>query len=164
MNRAISQVAIVVIALPLILTACGPKSEDWECPSANQSQDSVMDKQFDPTTVRIHIDGTPSMRGFVDIPGSRYVQTLDLLDRAARTAFNSTQIKYYRFGITRDELRGEQAYKEAQSPTFYDRNNPKLQDAKLNAAITPVDNDSNDELSIIVTDLYQKNQVRKALL
>ncbi len=154
MNKAIYGIAIAVLSLAL--TGC-PMQEEWECtlPTTNsqkQSRESVS------VTPIIQIDGTPSMQGFVNIPDSRYIRTLRLLDMAATTAFSQSQPpRYYRFGTKRMPLTGEKSTRTAQSPWFYDGNSESLLDARIDKAVDPIDKTPINEVYIVVTDLYQKD-------
>ncbi|MDD1426744.1 hypothetical protein MEO94_20135 [Dolichospermum sp. ST_sed9] len=154
MNLGKSQMAIVAITLPLVLASCAPKAEDLECsqPSPPKQDQTTMTQRSEPKTIAIQFDNTLSMQGFVKNTSSRYNQTLSLLADTVTRAFNESKPKYYSFNITRKQLSGVQAYKDAETPNFYQAQIPY---AKLKTAITPFSDNPQDELSIIVTDLYQ---------
>ncbi len=115
--------------------------------------------------IHIQIDGTPSMQGFVTVSNSRYIRTLQLVDSAATTAFSqSTPRKYYRFGTKRMLLPNTTSTLSARAQDFYDRSNPSLQNARIDVAVQPVDRNRSSDLSIIVTDLYQKDQEQATLV
>ncbi|WP_375493375.1 hypothetical protein [uncultured Nostoc sp.] len=159
-----SNIATAMIILLPSLTACAPKPMKWECPKLHNSafNSSVDSNHSDPKTVKIQIDGTLSMQGFVKIDSSRYVQTLDYLDRAVTTAFTNSKVKYYRFGISSEELKGEQNSQKAQSSAFYSSKDPNLKDAKFNAVMKPASKYDADEMLIVVTDLYQKESSQES--
>ncbi|WP_054469237.1 hypothetical protein [Planktothricoides sp. SR001] len=162
MNKAIYAVGITILSLTL--TGC-IKQDNWECtlPTTgeleNQASTSVS------ITPIVQIDGTPSMQGFVNIPDSRYIRTLRLLDMATTTAFSQSQPpRYYRFGINRTRLSKETSTRIAQSPWFYDGSSESFLDARIDKAVEPIDDTPVNEVYIVVTDLYQQEGEMTAVL
>jgi len=154
---------VVFITISLLLNACIPNAkhinEDCaESSAGNPQQSSIELQPSNSVNVKINIDGTPSMLGFVNIPDSRYIQLLKAIDSAASIAFTSSQVEYYRFGLKSYRLNGQKNSLPAQRPNFYSEGKTikgDFLDAQLQAAIHKTKNISN-ELNIIVTDLYQK--------
>ncbi len=144
---------LVAIAASLWITSCKPKTVIPNCvPLSNQP--SPIDQKSDSVTTLIQIDGTPSMQGFTkNFTNSRYAQTLDLLDRASTTTWKTSIVQYFRFGIAKQQI-DRQAYLQAKLPEFYTGENPVFRVSQIESAITP---GAKDRISIIVTDLYQKN-------
>ncbi|MDJ0903438.1 MAG: hypothetical protein QNJ55_32040 [Xenococcus sp. MO_188.B8] len=140
---------LITFIASLILTGCAD-SKTWNCvlPSS-QNQNSV--QSSDQITPIIQIDGTLSMQGFVKIPDSQYIQTLQLIDRVANRAFSKSP-QYYKLGLEKEKLAQETSSQKAQRQEFY-----TLQDALLEKALIPLDEDSSNELSIIITDLYRED-------
>lgn len=151
----------VTLALSLTLTACTCLSWStrlsWECNIPPTDNQTLVQPSSSITPI-IQIDGTISMQGFVKIRDSEYIQTLQLLDRVAKSTFSNSEPQYYRFGT---ERRKEGSFEEAKKESFYDRNFP---DAFLEKALTPLDKDSSEKLSIIVTDFYRENQDIKPVI
>ena len=142
----------------LLLLACrGPVVKDLPC---ELSLASSQPPKSDNITIAIHVDGTPSMQGYVTTSTkSRYAQTLAFLDSAFLTSGSrpQTTVQYYRLGTSSQPIKRE-AFREAQKPKFYDGSDPNfppLKVSQIEAAITPPD--KGDKLSVIITDLYQKD-------
>ena len=150
-----------IATLCLTLTACVPVQKKWECPSL-QTNNHPVEKQSDFITYIIQIDGTPSMQGYVNIRNSSYIRTLNLIDAATVTTFSESRVKYYRFGLGRQLLKDQDSSLLAQSPQFYPRSYdnpspgiPHFKESKIDKAIEPMDSTIENDLYIIVTDLYQ---------
>ncbi|OCR00802.1 hypothetical protein BCD67_24025 [Oscillatoriales cyanobacterium USR001] len=177
----LSRLAIVSVCFTLV--AC-PKKEPWDCAAS----ESVSNKHDNATRITpiIQIDGTPSMQGFVQNirrdnygpffddqgrpiadPNGRSIfnRTLRLIDDTFAAFPKSESPKYYRFGTKREDKSFGNKSDKARYPNFYgdyflDKDKYHyLGDAKIDKAIIPVDGDVSDEISIIVTDLYQQNAV-----
>ncbi|NEO99240.1 MAG: hypothetical protein F6K58_11265 [Symploca sp. SIO2E9] len=108
----------------------------------------------DTTNIAIHIDGSGSMLGYVSSKISRYIQTLDLLDRTLSLG-GSQNLEYYRVGRGIEALTRPKFLK-AQKQEFYSGLNPQFPNVEsdIAAAITPPPEDR-EQLIVIVTDLYQ---------
>lgn len=155
MKNIICQVTLAGFSLALV--ACAPNQISKNC---DQSSSAIKDQVSNTNAIKpiVQFDGTPSMQGFVNIPDSRYVRTLRLIDSAITTAFgNSPPVKYYKFGTKRIPLPNQQSSLIAQRPSFYDGNIEELLDAQIERAIEPLNKNNQDDLSIIITDLYQKD-------
>jgi hypothetical protein len=151
---------LVAIAACLLMTSCKPKTVIPTCVPLSESN-SIIDQKSDSITTIIQIDGTPSMQGFTkNFTNSRYAQTLDLLDRASTTTWKSSQVQYFRFGTAKQQI-DRQAYLQAKLPEFYTGENPAFRVSQIESAIVPA---AKDRISIIVTDLYQKNSDTNLLL
>lgn len=146
---------LVAIAISLLVTSCKPKTIIPTCDLAVDNPITLAsDRKSENVTTIIQIDGTPSMQGFIkNFTNSRYAQTLDLLDRASTTTWKNSQTQYFRFGTAKQQI-DRQAYLQAKLPEFYAGSNPIFRVSQIESAITPA---AKDRVSIIVTDLYQKN-------
>lgn len=143
---------LVAIAACLLMTSCKPKTILPTC--VPLSDNSAIDQKSESVTTIIQIDGTPSMQGFTkNFTNSRYAQTLDLLDRASTTTWKTSQVQYFRFGTAKQQI-DRQAYLQAKLPEFYTGDNPVFRVSQIESAIAPA---AKDRVSIIVTDLYQKD-------
>ncbi|MBW4664528.1 MAG: hypothetical protein KME01_10065 [Chroococcus sp. CMT-3BRIN-NPC107] len=142
---------LVAIAACLLMTSCKPKTIVPTCvPLSN----NPIDRKSDSITTIIQVDGTPSMQGFTkNFTNSRYAQTLDLLDRASTTTWKTSIVQYFRFGTTKQQV-NRQTYLQAKLPEFYTGDNPVFRVSQIENAIAPA---AKDRISIIVTDLYQKD-------
>ncbi|MCP2728044.1 hypothetical protein [Limnofasciculus baicalensis] len=146
---------IVASVTFLLLVACIPKSVNLTC---DVSLPNSQPPKSDNMTIAIHVDGTPSMDGYVKNTSSRYVQTIELLDSILATAGSRSQslLQYYRLGTTTQPITREQ-FRQAELPRFYDGSNPNFpleSVSQIESAIAPPDN--GDKLTVIITDLYQK--------
>jgi hypothetical protein len=111
-------------------------------------------------TIDIKIDGTLSMQGYVAVGNSRYIKTLEYLDKAASTSNVSPEkVKYYKFGIKPLPITG--SHLQAQQVNFYNSGGANFEYNLIDAAIDP--QPMSDKLSIVVTDLYQKDTDIKAV-
>ena len=143
---------LVAIAACLLMTSCKPKIVIPTCVALN-NRTSANSKSDSVTTI-IQIDGTPSMQGFTkNFTNSRYAQTLDLLDRASTTTWKTSIVQYFRFGTVKQQIY-RQTYLQAKLPEFYTGSNPVFRVSQIESAIAPA---AKDRISIIVTDLYQKD-------
>ncbi len=161
---------IGAIATLFFLTACVPTQTEVTCnppPSAvGQSKQTVQ------LAINVYVDGTPSMQGFVanSNSNSRYVQTLEKLLSLLQTEPVSLQgqlrsfsrpPRFFRLGKNDrtgkdwEALKTTGDYRKAELPAFYSGSSglPLLSVSQIDAAIVPPDEDN--ELTIILTDLYQ---------
>jgi hypothetical protein len=146
----------VAIAL-LFLPGCAPAQQTVSCDPPRSSENPILaiGPKTDAVKISISIDGTPSMQGFVNsLPSSAYLRTLQLIDSVSSTAWVGapSQIKYYRFGTTRQAL-DRATYRRAQLPEFYGAS-AEMGVSNINLAINPPQKET---LEVIITDLYQKN-------
>ncbi len=146
---------IIFLSLGLLLTACAPQRETFSCdPPATPAAITQKLRKTEAIKLSVLIDGTPSMQGYVNSPSSRYVKTLQHIDSASSTSWPDSQrtVKYYRFGTEKTAL-DRATYIRAKLPEFY-RGGPTLNVSRIDAIL---EQPSPDSLSVIVTDLYQKD-------
>jgi hypothetical protein len=91
------------------------------------------------------------MKGFI-VPGiaSRYQQALPFLESIVERGWSGGQVAFYRFGTIIEDL-PERKYLEAQRPQFYIDNKVFKETLIQNV----IDKASTDDLTIVVTDLFQ---------
>lgn len=98
------------------------------------------------------------MEGYVTVPNSNYVQTIQLVDSAANAMTALKNRNYYSFGIEPRPLNDRSNFLKAQLPGFYQLTDKNFEDTRIdtaiNAAITGQKN--KDKISILITDLYQQ--------
>lgn len=168
MKRSWIQSLLTAIAVALFLAACVPVQVNLTCDLANTGANSSSDS----FGIKVYIDGTPSMQGFVSNNNSRYVQTLEKLlslvgveptglDNQPRSF--SGDPEFFRLGQQQNDERKKvqkitrNQYRQAQLKDFYTgiaSGLPLLEVSQINAALSPPAKGTN-ELAIIVTDLYQ---------
>lgn len=168
LKRFISVYQVFAYALVLILLpACGPevfsdKAQD-ESKQISCEVDSVQRDRSGSSAINLFIDGTPSMEGYTAQPNSLYVRTLKQLDSILATGGNrplSRDLAFYRLGQTASGDAFKQIdrnqYRDAQLSKFYGGSGyESLAVSHIDEAVLPPDEEN--ELTIIVTDLYQAN-------
>ena len=168
------------ISLAILTTGCiinhklsdkNPTGSQSPLPSGHNTNQFLVDCNNPPISVSsspsskldridIKIDGTLSMQGYVAVPSSRYIKTLGYLDTAASTLnISPGKVKYYKFGIKPQPITG--SYLGAQQVNFYNSGGSNFEYNLIDAAIDP--QPMSDKLSIVVTDLYQKDTDIKAV-
>jgi hypothetical protein len=143
------------IATAFLLTACGPQQQQISCESPAPKAAAASLNPSSDIQLSVLIDGTLSMQGYVNgLPNSRYNKTLQLIDSASSTGWNraGTSVRYYRFGTQKQPIDRE-TYLRAQLPAFY-QGGANFSVSRIDAALSEP---SPDGLSVIVTDLYQKD-------
>ncbi len=144
-----------VLSILLLLVACKPPEKiDLNCKLPNINNPA---SQLDNLTISVYVDGTPSMEGYVigNTP-TNYGRTLKLLDSVF--SLKSRKVEYKRLGTEVQSISREQYQTDAQSPNFYNGENPRyplLSVSQIEKAIKP--QAKNNQLNVIITDLYQKN-------
>jgi len=146
-----------------VLVSCGTSPVELTCDRLEIASDSLNN-----LAVNVYIDGMPSMAGYVNVTNSRYARTLDnlfnLLEQKTPLTLtgesnNKPTINYLRLGKNAGELAqplsGSQHLRAANAE-FYDGSSfPALEVTEIDAAIAATEP---EELTIIVTDLYQADQ------
>jgi len=161
---------IGAIATLFLVTACVPTQVEVTCnPPPSAVKQSAQTARLG---INVYVDGTPSMQGFVadSNPNSRYVQTLKKLLSLLQTEPVSLQGQprsfsrppmFFRLGRNDrtgkdwESLKTTDDYRKAELPAFYSGSSgfPLLSVSQIDAAIVPPD--EANELTIILTDLYQ---------
>ncbi len=152
---------VMAIAIGGGLTSCSPKSHTFVCDYEERTAQSDTPNtareraaQSDTIGISIKIDGSGSMSGYVGNPNSRYIKTLQYLEKTESNAFSSlrpkTKFSYYRSSnlIDRDRFR------KAGLGYFYDGSKPsefKGISIPVKDLITPPE--TSDTLLTVVTDL-----------
>ncbi|MCH9055552.1 hypothetical protein L5220_06465 [Synechococcus sp. PCC 6716] len=147
------------LVICFLVIACAPRQEILACGDPDDPANpanSINLERTDKIHVSIYVDATLSMQGYV-VPGSetKYGQVLQLLESVATTAWVGTnsEISYYRFGTTSQKI-NRSVYRTALTPSFYGAGGSDVSVAAIDSVIqAPSEND----VTIIVTDLYQKD-------
>jgi hypothetical protein len=160
---------MAAIATALFLTACIPIPIDLTCDLSG----TTVNGSSNQVSIKVYIDGTPSMQGFVSDPNGRYAQTLEKLlsvlkvepiglDGKPRSFSRAAQ--FFRLGRLDDgkevQVISREEYRQAELTDFYTGTAPRfplLEVSQIDAAIDPPSEGLN-ELTIIVTDLYQAQE------
>lgn len=153
-------ISVISFLLSIVLFGClAPVSPQLSCDTSLTNKVSTLSK---PLNINIHVDGTPSMLGYVNSPNNantRYSQTIDLLEgtlSGGQPRGSQPKFRYYRLGETSKEISRQRAgYLEARKPLFYDGSSsefPSLKVSNIQTAINPV---SDDNLTVVITDLYE---------
>lgn len=146
-----------------ILVSCGTKPVELTC-----NRLEIASVPLNNLAVNVYIDGTPSMEGYVNVASSRYARTLDnlfnLLEQRTPLTLtgesdNKPAINYLRLGRNAGELAqplsGSQHLRSVNAEFYNGSSFPALEVTEIDAAITATEP---EELTIIVTDLYQADQ------
>jgi hypothetical protein len=142
-----------VFASSALLNACAPNQEPITCDVPQISGDTIkLAKNTDTIDLSIHIDGTVSMLGYVQAGNSKYKQFLDSLDSVASSRWSKQPPKYYRFGTANNSI-DRNTYRQAQLPSFY-QGGAGYESSQIEKIVSKP---SETGVSIIITDLYQKD-------
>jgi len=113
----------------------------------------------------VFVDGTPSMNGFVKGSNdSRYSNTLKTLNTAISEKWQSDQTKFYRFGDNIRDPIPSANFQQARTAAFYpteagsENGYPFFLDSEIIDVFKNSIKPSDDSLTIIVTDLTEKDQ------
>lgn len=98
----------------------------------------------------VYLDGTFSMGGYVNNPGTTvYTDGLKGIERTITSSWKDEKIQYIKFGDSLQNLSREQ-FLQANNVSFYQE-----KDTSLQTVISSMDA---NKLNILVTDLFQTNQ------
>lgn len=132
-----------------ITTACRPKTyNDLSCDvPLTKGQSPSLDAPPGPINISLNIDGSESMPGYLTNGASRYIKTIQLLDR---TFSISDLVEYYRVGGPEKQKISRSKFLEAIKERFYYEDRVT---SNLTGAIAP--QKEGKELLVLITDLYQ---------
>lgn len=104
-------------------------------------------------TLRVFVDATSSMRGFVTRNNSAFAADLQTLERAAHQMSSDLKAtQCFEFGTKPIPAKGPPCYEDVLHPSFFAL--PRDQDkTKIESVVSGVRND--DSLTVIVTDLFE---------
>lgn len=143
------KIPVLLFMLIGVTTACIPKTyNDLSCdvPSA-VGQSPSSDAPPEPINISLNIDGSESMPGYLTNSVSRYVKTIQLLDR---TFSVSDLVEYYRVGGPEKQNINRSKFLEATTERFYRQDRVT---SNLSGAIVP--QKEGKELLVLISDLYQ---------
>ncbi len=143
----------IVIPIFIFINSC---YSTYKFPCRTSS--TKVDSKSQNITNKIYIDKTLSMQGFVNVSGSEYVRVLRRISYVAQNAWANSSSDYYGFGKKVEEKPfSNNNAKAAEKANFYPTKPPDyLQNALIQTAIPSLDNNSKDQIAIIITDLYQE--------
>lgn len=139
----------VLLIYGCLAISCGQKKILCDLPPVLGAEDYLSTSTTNSPT-EVFIDATLSMQGFIaDGSLSYYQQTIPILERAVIR--NGGQINFYKFGTEIQDL-PERSYGDAEKKAFYSDGviNKKTLIEKV------IDRANPDNLTIIVTDLFQE--------
>lgn len=142
--------------LAVLLTSCAGKSiECVDKPKPDSQKDPFKNVQ-----VEVGVDGSGSMLGFVNRPGTRYSQAIDSLNTLLQT--KGVKSNYWRIGVgekvNKPQSISSNQFLEARSPNFYDCKIPNSSFDCVSSTLEqiyglPNSNPKQDTLRILLTDL-----------
>ncbi|MCL2935151.1 MAG: hypothetical protein MGU50_00445 [Trichodesmium sp. MAG_R02] len=143
------KIPFLLLMLIGITTACIPKTiEDLSCdPPTMTDKSPSLDAPPEPINISLNIDGSESMPGYLTNGASRYIKTIQLLDR---TFSISDLVEYYRVGGPEKQKISRSKFLEAIKEGFYYEDRVT---SNLTGAIAP--QKEGKELLVLITDLYQ---------
>lgn len=116
-------------------------------------------KKSESAEVYIYLDGTSSMKGFAEIPFSKYYTLLNNLESAVNSSFSkSVDLHYFKFGAKVEEISRDE-YKKALNSDFYGKYERRGHNiTNIDMVLTYIDSMiGNDNIHIVITDLFQNN-------
>ncbi|HEY9827553.1 MAG TPA: hypothetical protein V6D19_19115 [Stenomitos sp.] len=139
----------LVSTIAILVTACEEKMLH-SCNLPKVSSEKI--ERTETANLSIFIDGTPSMVGYVSNNiDSRYKKILDSIDQISTTTWSKP--KYFRFG-QKKQLIDRDTYRSAKLPSFY-QGGANFSVSQIDKLL--LDPPGKDRVTIIVSDLYQKN-------
>ncbi|MCH2047766.1 MAG: hypothetical protein MK289_04505 [Trichodesmium sp. ALOHA_ZT_67] len=143
------KIPLLLFMLIGITTACIPETiEDLSCdPPTMTDKSPSLDAPPEPINISLNIDGSESMPGYLTNGASRYIKTIQLLDR---TFSISDLVEYYRVGGPEKQKISRSKFLEAIKERFYYEDRVT---SNLTGAIAP--QKEGKELLVLITDLYQ---------
>lgn len=143
------KIPFLLLMLIGITTACIPETiEDLSCdPPTMTDKSPSLDAPPEPINISLNIDGSESMPGYLTNGASRYIKTIQLLDR---TFSISDLVEYYRVGGPEKQKISRSKFLEAIKERFYYEDRVT---SNLTGAIAP--QKEGKELLVLITDLYQ---------
>lgn len=140
------QIILCSLVMLLVFTGCAKtKTATPELPLVNEI--SAISSEIN---AAIYIDGTLSMAGYVNYPGSTiYSDALQDIERTIKSVWKDENIKYFKFGNNSIEL-SRKEFTMLNQVDFYDGINTNLDNL--------IKELPEDNLNIVVTDLFQTDQ------
>ncbi|NER05882.1 MAG: hypothetical protein F6K17_26470 [Okeania sp. SIO3C4] len=145
------KIPVLLLMLIGVTTGCVPKIyDDLSCdvPSA-AGQSPSLDTPPD-INISLNIDGSESMPGYLANGASRYVKTIELLERTFFIPNSPDLVKYYRVGGPEKQNIDVSKFLEAKTERFYREDRVT---SNLAGAIIP--QREGKELLVLISDLYQ---------
>lgn len=140
-----------ILFLMIVSTACNNNKRHSEIVSCDLPElGNIDNSQSQFPQISINVDGSGSMIGYVEVPNSNYIQTIQAI---ANVVFTEGSTKYQRIGdsqtLTRDNFR-----QDAISVGFYDGSDPDYSrvSSPIQEAIQPPA-ETEPQLTVIITDL-----------
>ncbi|NET17734.1 MAG: hypothetical protein F6K08_35375 [Okeania sp. SIO1H6] len=147
----VSSILVLLLILIGVIIAILPKPkiyDDLSCDvSSATGQSPSLDTPPDPINISLNIDGSESMPGYLTNSVSRYVKTIQLLDRTFPV---SDLVEYYRVGGPEKQNINRSKFLEATTERFYRQDRVT---SNLAGAIVP--QKEGKELLVLISDLYQ---------
>lgn len=147
---------LFLLVLSLALTLIGCSSKRKEVKSSIPEPEIKTLAKTDDIRMDIYLDGTYSMAGYVNYPSSTvYVSAIKEIERTVSSTWRNETIQYIRFGDEFQKLSREQ-FLGFDKVAFYNQKDTSLQKV--------VDSTDDNNVSVIVTDLFQTDQDIESLL
>jgi len=152
-NESLRICEIFLFLLVVILfIGCGKKKPEikWDYSNKDIIGSDLGQSELNFINLDVYIDATTSMQGFAVNPNNAYNKFLEEIETAANTAWEKTDVKYFKFGTNIKRIERNE-FLRAKFPGFYsDRG--IFEKTKIDSVIYKTDL---SRLSVVVTDLFQ---------
>jgi len=112
---------------------------------------TLQTKRPDSIAIRVFLDATVSMAGYVADGSSEYVKFLEELEASVQTGWPKVTVTYNKFGKVVREI-DRAGFLQARSATFYQEKGM----ASTTAIDQVIDCDGENQVVVVITDLFQK--------
>lgn len=142
---------VIMIGFALLLSGCSISDIGHSTRGTVEAPPSVDTyAKSDTITADIYLDGTTSMYGYVNYPGGTiYGDAVKNIERTITENWKNDSINYIKFGDTFQKM-SRDAFLQMDTTAFYDQKDTSLQKV--------IEQTQDNDLSIIITDLFQTNQ------
>ena len=142
--------AMILLGITILLSGCSLGNHSLSSKDTVEAPPKISYAKSDAISADIYLDGTTSMYGYVNYPGGTiYADAVKDIDRTITENWKNDSIKYIKFGDNFQEM-DRDAFLHMDNPDFYNQKNTSLQKV--------IDQSKENDLTIIVTDLFQTNQ------
>ncbi|EFA70992.1 hypothetical protein [Cylindrospermopsis raciborskii] len=147
---------LIMLLLSLFIVACN-KEEELKCEIAHTPVENTNTSKSNNLSVRIYLDGSGSMLGYVKSGETNYGKTL----RSIRNVFELSDklpVEYYRIGSPMQKITSSEYYNSGISSVFYDGSSNQFPEVSspIDAAIVPPEKEQK-KMTVIITDLQQNS-------
>ena len=142
--------AIMLLGITILLSGCSLENHSSSSKDSVETPPKISYAKSDVISADIYLDGTTSMYGYVNYPGGTiYADAVKDIDRTITENWKNDSIEYIKFGDDFQKM-DRDTFLHMDKPDFYDQKDTSLQKV--------IEQSKENDLTIIVTDLFQTNQ------